>query len=175
MPANTGRFPSRALVSALSGVAVALLMAQSPVRASTIYRWVDDQGKTHYAELVPEKYRKAATPLSSSPSNPTEEQQRDARQRAAQDKVRAAETGRAATKPIVASKPGSASSSPTARRPAQVPDAQTDCATWARLYRESLDCFGPYRTTRGATRAEAFRRCNAVEEPPSRCHELLPE
>lgn len=45
----------------------------------------------------------------------------------------------------------------------------TDCETWRRLYRESEDCFGPYRTTRGGTKAEAFEKCNPIPSPELKC------
>jgi hypothetical protein len=62
-----------------------------------------------------------------------------------------------------------------AKRPARVPDENTDCETWQRLYFESIDCFGPYRTVRGGIKPEAFERCNEVPEPPvSRCRIRLP-
>jgi hypothetical protein len=56
------------------------------------------------------------------------------------------------------------------KRPAQVPNDRTDCETWQRLYFESIECFGPYRTVRGGIKPEAFDRCNLVPEPrPDRC------
>ena len=56
-----------------------------------------------------------------------------------------------------------------------MPDQDTDCETWQRLYFESIDCFGPYRTVRGGIKPEAFERCNEVPEPPvSRCRLRLP-
>jgi len=45
----------------------------------------------------------------------------------------------------------------------------TDCATWWRLYEESAACFGPFRTNRGATRAEAFDVCNEIPSPEPKC------
>lgn len=161
-------FPVR-ITSALLLLTLMLCAAQIPVEAATIYRWTDDQGTTHYSESVPEKYQKSAQPLSPGNSSPTQEQLREAREFAAREKSRASEIETAASKTISASKPAPASSTPVPKRPSQVPDEKTDCETWARLFRESLDCFGPYRTTRGATREEAFTYCTPVDEPPSRC------
>jgi hypothetical protein len=157
----------------LQVIALLLSTAQSSVEAATIYRWTDDQGKTHYSEIVPEKYQKTAKALSPDTSSPTAEQQREAQERLAREKIRAAETERTSSKP--GSQPVPASSTPITRRPTQVPDERTDCETWARLYKESLDCFGPYRTARGATREEAFTHCTPVDEPPTRCRQRLPD
>lgn len=169
---TVGRFyrvyPMRkCIASVLLFLPLLLCVAQIPVEAATIYRWTDDQGKTHYAESVPEKYQKSAQPLSPANSSPTQEQQREARERAARENNRASEIEAAASKTRPASKPAPSTQAP--KRPAQVPDEKTDCETWTRLFRESLDCFGPYRTTRGATREEAFTYCTPVDELPSRC------
>lgn len=136
--------------------------------AGTVWRWTDDAGRTHYGETVPERYRDRARPLAADPAPPSDEQRREARERAARDKARAAAIADAPPAAAPAPPPA-ASTAEGPRRPARAPDADTDCATWARLYQESLDCFGPYRTVRGATRPEAFERCTPVDEPPSRC------
>ena len=55
------------------------------------------------------------------------------------------------------------------KRPAELVTDATDCETWWRLYDESTACFGPFRTTRGATKVEAFDVCNAVASPEPKC------
>jgi hypothetical protein len=54
-------------------------------------------------------------------------------------------------------------------RPAQTVTERTDCATSWRLYDESLACFGPFQTVRGAIKAEAFDVCKVVANPEPRC------
>jgi hypothetical protein len=46
---------------------------------------------------------------------------------------------------------------------------ETDCPTWWRLYDDSIECFGPYRTTRGAIKVEGFDVCNVVQSPEPKC------
>jgi len=167
------RRPTGAVRSA--GLALLLWTAPWPVHAATIYRWIDDQGKTHYSEQVPQQYQQAARPLAPGAADPTPAQRQGAQARAALDKRRAAEIGRPASQPILAPTPAVAASAPPVKRPAHAPNADTSCETWARLYQESLDCFGPYRTTRGATRPEAFDHCTPVDEPASRCRQTLPD
>ncbi len=81
----------------------------------------------------------------------------------------AAAAGDQARSPASAA-PAAPASRPVGKRPAQVPNDRTDCETWQRLYFESIECFGPYRTVRGGIKPEAFDRCNLVPEPrPDRC------
>ena len=45
----------------------------------------------------------------------------------------------------------------------------TDCAARWRIYDERIERFGPFPTTRGAPKAEGFKRCNVVLSPESEC------
>lgn len=170
--------------------AVALCLL-APVSASAagdaVYRWVDDQGKVHYAEIVPQRYQDVAKRVDAPADEPSAEQRREALERADQNKARAAElateraTERAADRAAekqqlpTSTPPAAVASQPAGKLPAQTPNAQTDCKTWQRLYQESMACFGPFRTVGGGTQAEAFAHCNVVAEPPAaRCRLLIP-
>ncbi len=153
-------------------VAVALLMLSTPLAATPLCRWMDDSGRTHFSELVPEQYQKGATCTDSMRYELTPEQARAAEQKAAE--ARAGDQRDAAARPSPASSaasgaPRGAASRPVEKRPAELVTDSTDCATWWRLYDASMACFGPYRTTRGATRVEAFDVCNVVASPELRC------
>ena len=140
-----------------------------------MYRWVDDQGKVHYSDVVPERYRSAAKPVNAPANEPTGEQQREALERAQKEKDKARAIGTHREGPAASAPPPSAAAKPSGKRPAQIPNDQTDCETWQRLYMESIECFGPYRTVRGATKPEAFEQCNVVPQPPpSRCRMRTP-
>lgn len=153
----------------------ALCLLALATAGATVYRWVDEQGRVHYSEVVPPQYRQSAKPVGAAATAPTAEQQRDALERAQEDKARAAAITR--ERPPV---PAGAASAPavarrTDKRPAQVPDEHTDCETWQRLYLESIECFGPFRTVRGGIKPEAFEVCNVVAEPPAtRCRVRTP-
>jgi len=153
--------------------------------SAAVYRWVDEQGKVHYAEVVPQRYQGAAKRVAATANEPSVEQRREALERAQQEKATAKATEMASEKAgglatgrqrQPASTPSAAAASrPAGKQPAQIPNDQTDCKTWQRLYLESLECFGPFRTARGATKPEAFEVCNVVAEPPpSRCRLLIP-
>lgn len=151
--------------------ALALMLLATYAGATSICRWVDESGRTQIAEVVPEKHRKVAVCTDSQKYELSPEQRRAAEQRVADDKERArkaaakAPSDRASNAP----RPARAASESGAKRPAEVVTADTDCRTWWRIYDESVECFGPYRTTRGATKPEGFDRCNVVASPEPKC------
>ena len=136
--------------------------------ATDIYRWVDENGRTHLSDVVPERYRDAATRVDSRSHELTLEQQREARERAAREAERA---GRAPPAAAQAPQPPAPVVSPTAvvKRPAQTVTESTDCTTWWRLYQESQECFGPFRLVGGGIKPEAFDHCNEIPSPELRC------
>ena len=155
-------------------IALCLLTAAG-ANAATVYRWVDDQGKVHYSDVVPERYRSSATLFTAPASEPTAEQRHEAVERVQKEKARAAATTTSRDRLSEGIPPAQAASQPAVKRPAQIPNDQTDCETWQRLYWESIECFGPFRTVRGATKPEAFDVCNVVPAPPSsRCRIYIP-
>lgn len=155
----------------LSPVAIALLLLSTSAEATPICRWVDESGRTQIAEVVPERYRKVAVCTDSQRYELPPEQRRAAEQRVAEDKDRArkaaaqAPSDRASSAP----RPPRAAAQAGAKRPTEVVTAETDCKTWWRIYDESVLCFGPYRTTRGATKPEGFDKCNVVASPEPKC------
>ena len=155
-------------------LAASCLLASTAV-ASAVYRWVDDRGQVHYSDVVPERYRSKAKPVQPPATEPTPEQRSEALERAQSERAKAlAREVRPGDDPASAP-PASAASAPSRKRPAQVPDEKTDCDTWQRLYQESLECFGPYRTVRGGVQPEAFEACHVVREPPpTRCRMHIP-
>ena len=155
----------------MSLAAVALLFLSASAGATSICRWVNESGRTQIAEVVPEKYRKVAICTDSEQYELSTEQRQAAEQRVAEDKARARQA--AAKAPAVrasnAARPARAASQAGAKRPSEVVTDATDCPTWWRIYDESVECFGPYRTTRGATKAEGFDKCNVVASPEPKC------
>lgn len=152
-------------------VAVTLALLSAPIAAKPICRWVDSNGRTQISDVVPERYQSIADCTDSQQYESSEQQRRAAEQRVEADRASAA---RDAAKP--AAVPASGSTGPAraapprpAKRPAEVVTESTDCATWWRLYEESAACFGPYRTTRGGIRAEAFEACNVIASPEAKC------
>lgn len=153
----------------IAAIGTACLLATGAAADTTVYRWVDDSGRVNYSQTVPERYRSVATPITLPAAPAPAEAPRPSSGTAA-----AGKPGSAA-QPVARTPPPTLPIKPPAKRPARVPDENTDCETWQRLYFESIDCFGPYRTVRGGIKPEAFERCNEVPEPPvSRCRIRLP-
>lgn len=157
-------------------VASHLLWSASVLASTPVYRWVDDQGNVHYADVVPDRYKNRARLVDAPVAQPSAEDQRAAFERVQRDKAKAQARLGASPESLAAPvAPPSAPSQSFSKRPAQVPNDRTDCATWQRLYEESSACFGPYRTVRGGVKPEAFEVCNVVQEPPpSRCRMRIP-
>jgi hypothetical protein len=140
----------------------------SGVQAGDIYRWVDEQGRTQWSDVVPEKYRSSATRLDTRHYELTPEQQREAEERAARERARAPNL----PEPPATPAPKSAAPSvpaPVVKRPVEQVTESTDCETWWRLYRESQDCFGPFHTVGGGLKPEAFDHCNEIPSPELKC------
>jgi hypothetical protein len=123
---------------------------------------VDETGRTHFADTVPEKYRNSATKVEPRQPDPTEIQRRQAAERAEAERT-ALERARAAA----TAQPAAAGQSSPAAAP--------NCETEHRRYRESIDCFSRFMTRTGAVRAEAFQYCQEVTDPSPRCGPPKPE
>ena len=154
---------------ALAAVSMGLM---APVAGATaICRWVDHGGHTHLSDRVPDRYKASATCTDSSRHELSPAQQRAAQQRVEADRAKAIRA--AATPPLrpasAAERRAASASEPAIKRPAERVTDATDCGTWWRLYDESIACFGPFRTSRGATKVEAFEVCNVIVSPELQC------
>ena len=149
-------------------VMLGCLAVQGQIQASDIYRWVDDEGRTHLSDSVPDRYKDSATRVDSRRYELTPEQQRQAQDRAARERTRSATIEPAVPAPSGAPAPVAAPPPPV-RRPVERVTANTDCVTWWRLYRESQECFGPFHTVGGGIKPEAFDHCNEIPSPELKC------
>lgn len=152
-------------------IAVALALLSPVARSTSICRWVDENGRTQISDVVPDKYKKSSTCSDSPKYELTPEQEREVERRAAEEQIRKRhEMADPPTK--AASGPPARTGAvylPSAKRPTEVITDDTDCQTRWRLYDESVECFGPYRTTRGATKPEGFDKCNDIPSPEIMC------
>ncbi len=61
-------------------------------------------------------------------------------------------------------------------RPGSSPAREADCAQLLRRYRESQECFAPYRMANGAVRPEAFVLCGpGLPDPSGQCVQVNPD
>jgi len=131
-----------------------------------IYRWVDDQGRIHIADTVPERYRGAATRLDSKVPQPSDQQRSEAIERAAKDRARVAELDAARQAQAPASSASAAATPPSTQRTGTV---GSECDRLWQEYFESQACFGPYHLGQGGIRAEAHGKCKEVLNPSQKC------
>jgi hypothetical protein len=163
---NTRHF----FATALLGRTLALLLALPPtllspaMGASLICRWVDEKGHTQIADVVPQKYASIATCTDSEQYELTAEQRRAAKRSKAGSGI-AKPPKKTASGAI---RPMDAASQPGAKRPSEVVTDATDCPAWWRIYDESSECFGPFKTQHGI-KPEAFDKCNEVPSPEPKC------
>jgi hypothetical protein len=145
-----------------------LVFGSGTGRAADIYRWVDEQGRNHMGDTVPERYRNNATRVDSRQFDILEKDRQAALQRAASERERLAaleaqrKAAEAATLAAIPSTAASAASvAPTAAK-----DAECD-GLW-RAYFASQGCFAPYQTRFGV-RPEAFAVCKDLPSPSQKC------
>ncbi len=158
------------------GRTLALLLTLPPtllspaMGATSICRWVDEKGHTQIADVVPHKYAGVATCAETEQYELTADQRREAEQRRAAErsKVRADNAKPPKKTASSATRAMDAASQPGAKRPSEAVTDATDCPTWWRIYDESSECFGPFKTLHGI-KPEAFDKCNEVPSPEPKC------
>ncbi|MEO8021143.1 DUF4124 domain-containing protein [Polaromonas sp.] len=150
--------------------AIVFMFAAGLSQAADIWRWVDEHGRTHMADSVPERYKAAATKIESQKFQLSESERAAAAARAAKDRERLAaietQRSRAEAAQLPASSPVSAASSPGGQSSTDKPETECD-ALW-RTYHDSQRCFAPHLFPRGI-KAEAFQQCKIVLSPSQRC------
>lgn len=152
-----------------------MIVLAGAVEAADLYRWVDENGRTHVADVVPPRYQDVATKVDTTPSAIPESQRQEALDRAAREKQLVEERMHAAPPPP----PPAASMPPPSRagelRPSDISDAE--CAEQIRAYRESQECFAQFTVSRrdgrhhrrAFVRPEAYDHCKRVPSPYSKC------
>jgi len=128
--------------------------------AADVFRWVDENGKTHYGDSVPERYKQKAKKLDSEGAEVTGARRQEVEARIARDKAIAESIMKAREAKLSGSQSSSAPSPNIA--PA---DGNAGCAEQLKRYQESLTCFDAYRTKDGGVRQEAFQHCTEVKQP----------
>lgn len=125
-----------------------LLLAVLPAQAE-IYKWVDENGRTHFGEVVPDNYQKSATSLSPQPLNTID--------------------GSTLRGPMRQGRAGGASAPAAPDATPAVPASQSpaeQCRAAQERYRQSQECFARYRNANGSVRPEATQNCEDVPQPP---------
>lgn len=140
--------------------------------AADMYRWVDESGRVSVSDNVPARYRDVATKIDTSASDIPDNQRRDALKRADQERQRA----KASMDAVQAATPQTA---PVKAAEIKAPrsESETECEVLIRAYRESQECFAPFKIREadgafrqdGAVREEAFQYCTSLPSPFNKC------
>jgi hypothetical protein len=161
-----------AAVPALAMALVVLVTTAQTAGATPICHWVDTSGRTHFAAAAPDAYRATAKCTDSRKDEISPARHKAAAARADERKARVqaeAKTADAGSADPAATVPDAPAPRQIVKRPTELVTKETDCPTWRRLFDESANCFGPFRTTRGAIKVEAFDFCNEVPSPVAKC------
>ncbi len=149
-------------------MAAVLLLAQAGmagrVAMADVVRWVDENGRIHYGNVVPKEYEAVTKPVRSG-VDVTPEQRRNATLQADRERAALAEREMqlrgnrgtaqpAARTPVTGARPASAALSPAAA-----------CEGEWRAYRASEACFARYKVVGGGLKAEAFQACRQLTRP----------
>lgn len=139
-----------------------LLIGIQQAAQAEVLKWVDENGRTHYGDVVPEKYRTPPKPVKLQDHTPSEADREAARRRSEADKASLA----AQSAPVAPQ-----ASAPSGQGKSR---AVSECEKAWQEYSASQACFQPYRMARGAARdggtgnalnAEAYKKCKEVPEP----------
>jgi hypothetical protein len=146
---------------------IAILTALSsfglPAHSLDIYQWVDELGKTHMGDVVPEKYKAKAKLLNYRRDNISDADRRSAEAKVANSKVllKPQQTD-APTQPTITHTP----------EPAEPAQSLSCTQKWDAYYR-SQECFAPYLVRNGmggsTIKPEAYVHCREVKSPTMEC------
>lgn len=142
-------------------------MLFSTAYATTIYQWVDENGRTQISDTVPARYKDVASKVDTSASRVSEKQRQEALERVAREKAQVEAANRAkaeAASAKAADQPVEPKSAPPV-----INNKNADCEQLMRAYRESQECFAPFMRVEGGTREEAYKYCTPVADPSSQC------
>lgn len=152
----------------LGAFSVVLLLAlPSLSQAADIYRWVDEQGRMHAGDVVPERYKGTAVRIDSKRYQPSERQRAEAADRAAKDRAALSELEAARLARSQASAGSPASPDPATRQAAG--SSGSECERLWQEYHESQVCFAPYQLGGRGVKAEAYSKCKEVPNPSQKC------
>ena len=133
--------------------------------AGAIYEWVDDGGRMHASDTVPEKYKSVARRIDPNRTRLPPDEQEEAGRQAAALKAKAASA--------VSLSPNTAAARGGAARPgylsASTPAPDTaECAAWRRQVAASRECFVAFSNRHGSS---GLRSCSNEPDPspPAGC------
>ena len=143
-----------------SAALLVLMVLSLASHAADVFRWVDENGKVHYGDSVPERYKQKATKIDSAGPSVTSAQRQEAEARLAREKAAVESMSKARENDSSGPRPASAAVQESKRA-----GGNAGCPEQMKKYQESLACFDAYRNSNGSIKAEAFQKCSEVKQP----------
>jgi hypothetical protein len=134
--------------------------------AADIFQWVDDAGKTHMSDVVPDKYKATAKRINSRKYELSDTERKNEEARVAKEKRRVER------KPIDTAELSDEDSTPDLPSQPLAPLQQTTCTQKWDAYYRSQECFAQFMIRTGAgslLKPEAYAVCQNVESPAMVC------
>ena len=141
----------------------------SAAQATDIYQWVDESGRTHLSDVVPEKYKHSAKRVDSTRFEVSPRQRAEAEARAAREREQATKAAASAPGGPRGERGAAADRPRRAPAAASAPGNSADCASLRRQYAQSQECFAPFQNTNGSMKPGAYEKCAEVPDPSPKC------
>ena len=127
------------------------------------------------SDTVPDRYRDSATRVDTGPElTPQQREGAETEPRGRRSGPRKT-PGAAVTKPTWPATHGAGATGSADPTGAAHDPGSSDCAELLRRYRESQECFAPYRMANGGLRPEAFQLCGPdLPDPSGQCVQVNP-
>jgi hypothetical protein len=130
--------------------------------AGAIYEWVDDGGRMHASDTVPDKYKSVAKRIDPNRARLPAGEQEEAERQAAALKAKAASAVPLSQTAGMATRPGAAR---TGNLSGSLPGSDTpECAAWRRQIAANSECFIASTNRRG--HGGGLHSCSNEPDPP---------
>lgn len=147
----------------ISGV---LAYFSAPCAAVEIFQWVDEAGKTHMSDVVPDKYKATAKRFNSRKYELSDAERKNEEARVAKEKRRIEHPK------IESVEPPDVDTAPETASLPLAPMPQTTCTQKWDAYYRSQECFAKFMIRFGEgslLKPEAYAACQNVESPAMVC------
>lgn len=129
-----------------------MLLLAPLANASEIYKWIDENGKAHFGDVIPERYKKSSSRIDAKPVNTMES-------RHPKSGIERSQAGQENSPPTpVATSKGKEST--------RFKSDAEKCREQMQKFQESEACFSRFRNTNGSVKDGAFQECEDIKRPP---------
>lgn len=129
--------------------------------AGEVYKWVDETGRTHFGDTIPERYQDKSKKIDVTASKLTDAQRKEGMDRATKEKMALKNDSETNQETVI--------HTPLEGLKKKPAPASTTCREKMQAWRESAACFDKYRNQNGSVKPEAYRNCTDVKKPAEIC------